>query len=96
MAISLTFCRRAKVKGNKDPNCSMHTESRSENESPLCVHSFASLLTGQNLMGIFIYSQDEKRKHRACPVSSCTCCFRVVESRGIIWVYKEPISAVIY
>lgn len=81
MAINLTFRLRAKVKDNEDSNCSMHTESRSKNESPSCVYSFASLLTGHNLMGIFIYSQVEKQKHRACPFSSRTCCFHVVESR---------------
>lgn len=80
MAVNLTFYLRAKVKGNKDPNCSVHTESRSENESPLCVHSFAFLLTEQTLMGIFIYGQVVKQKHRACPVPSYACCFHALES----------------
>ena len=44
VAINLTFHLRAKVKDNKDPNHSMHIDSRTENESPLCVHSFAFLL----------------------------------------------------
>ena len=56
MVINLTFHLRAKVKGNKDPNHSTHVDSSSENESPLCVHSFAFLLVDQNLMGIFMHS----------------------------------------
>lgn len=49
MAVNSTFHLRAKVKGNKDLGCSMHTESRSENESPLCMYAFICILI--NWMG---------------------------------------------
>lgn len=88
MAVNSTFHLRVKVKGNKDLCCSTHTESTSENESPLCMHSFAFLLTEWGLMGIFIYGPVGKRKHRSCSLSSCGCRFHAVESWQMICVYK--------